>query len=310
MSVFRIHIRPSGGAGDPGISFEYCLQHGVLGMGWGLPQAAPALNWDEYYEAAVAHYGHADLASVRYLHDNVQQDHLIWTRDTAGIYYLARVVDVDPWQYVANDQAVEADIVNVVRCQIHRLQVDEVPGKVVACFRPPRTIQAIRDNTIAAYSRLLWNLYTGNQHYPPEEQPIQDVFALLDDKATEDAVAIFLQLNEWLLVPGSRHANNMGYEYVLIHRGTGQRAVVQVKTGHTTLNRDQWAMFAAYLNEGPDANTRVFIFQSYGNYTGEEHPTVECIDPDALRKFLMANRRLLPRSISHWIDLMHPQDDP
>ena len=306
MGVFRIHIRPDGGAGDPRLSFEYCLQHDVLGMGWSLPQAEPDLNWGEYHEAAVADYGHANLANVRYLHDNVQEDHLIWTRDTEGIYYLARVVG--PWQYVANDQAIEADIVNVVPCQIHRLQVDEVPGKVVACFRPPKTIQAIRDNTIGAYSRLLWNLYAGIQHYPPEEQPIRDIFALLDAKATEDAVAIFLQLNGWLLVPGSRQANNMGYEYILIHRDTGQRAVVQVKTGHTALNQDDWAMIAARLNEGPNANTKVILFQSYGNYTGDNHPLVECVDPHELRKFLIANRSLLPGSISHWIDFLRAQD--
>ena len=308
MSVFRIHIRPDGGAGDPRLSFEYCLEHGVLGMGWGLPQAEPDLNWDEYYAAAVAHYGHADLDNVRRLHDKVRQHHLIWTRDTAGIYYLARVMG--PWQYVGSDQAIEADIINVVPCQIHRLQVDEVPGKVVACFRPPRTIQAIRDKTIVAYSRLLWNLYAGIQHYPPEEQPIRDIFALLDDKTTEDAVAIFLQSNGWLLVPGSRQANNMGYEYILIHRDKGQRAVVQVKTGHTELNLDHWAMFAAHLNDVADANTRVFLFQSYGNYTGEQHPSVQCIDPDELRQFLFANRSLLPRSISHWIDFVRAQDDP
>lgn len=308
MSVFRIHIRPDGGDGDPEISFEYCLQHDVLGMGWSLPQAEPDLNWEEYHEAAVAHYGHANLANVRYLYDNVHEDHLIWTRDTAGIYYLARVVG--PWQYVANDQSIEADIVNLVPCQIHRLQVDEVPGKVVACFRPPRTIQAIRDNTISAYSRLLWNLYAGFSHYPPEEQPIQDIFALLDDKATEDAVAIYLQLNGWLLVPGSRQANNMGYEYILIHRDTGQRAVVQVKTGHTALNQDNWAMFAANLNEGTDANTRVFLFQSYGNYTGAQHQSVQCIDPDELRDFLFDQGVLLPRSIRYWVDFVRAQDAP
>lgn len=67
MSVFRIHIRPDGVAGDPRISFEYCLQHGVLGMEWGHPQAEYALYWDEYYEPAVAHYGHADLADRRYV---------------------------------------------------------------------------------------------------------------------------------------------------------------------------------------------------------------------------------------------------
>ena len=308
MSVFRIHIRPSGGAGDPNISFEYCLRHGVLGMGWGVPAAEPALNWDEYHEAAEAQYGLADLANVLYLHDNVDENDLLWTRDTAGIYYLARVVS--PWEYFANEEAIEADIVNIVRCEIHRLQVDEVPGKVVACFRPPKTIQAIADNTVAAYSRLLWNRYASMQHYPPEEQAVPDIFAFLDDKAAEDAVAIFLQMNGWLLVPASRQANNMSYEYHLIDKKRLQRAVVQVKTGHEELNRDHWARFAAHLNEGADADTRVFLFQTYGNYTGAQYPCVECIDPDELRTFLFTHRSLLPRSIVHWIDFVQAQIDP
>jgi len=46
--------------------------------------------------------------------------------------------------------------VNVVRCEILPLvNVDDAIGKVVACFRPRRVIQSIRDETAVAYSQML-----------------------------------------------------------------------------------------------------------------------------------------------------------
>ena len=299
MNVYRIHIRPDGGAGDPKISCDYCFKHRVLGMGWGVSEReALALSWEEYAQAAEDHYGNGGISNVRYMKENVCEDDLLWTRDTNGVYYLARVES--GWEYLATDESRDADIVNFVRCQaIHRLEVDEVPGKVVACFRPSRTIQAMRDRTVAAYSRLLWNLRTDSQHYPMDDQETADIYAFLDDKSTEDAVAIFLQTKGWLIVPGSRKADTMSYEYILIHRDSKERAVVQVKTGSTPLDRDEWSGIASQQRRSPD-NARAILFQPYSNYTGSEHRNVECIPPQDLWKFMVQNPDLLPKSIAHW----------
>ena len=299
MTVFRIHIRPYGGAGDPRRSFEYCRNHGILGMGWAVEKMGRScLSWDEYIAAAENEYGYSDVSNVRYLKREVEVNDLIWTRDRDGRYYLGRVVS--PWEYFANEESLQADIVNFCRCELFPLDVDEVPGKVVACFRPPKVIQAIRDPTMGIYSQLLWNRLSSNEEpYALESQATSDIYAFLDDKATEDVVAIYLQMRGWLLVPESRQADTMGYEYVLINRETFERAVVQVKTGHTSLNRDDWSDFG---------NETVFLFQSYGNYTGSEHRKVECIDPDELRSFIFSNRELLPRSIKHWVDFLRPPD--
>ena len=106
-------------------------------------------------------------------------------------------------------------------------------------------------------------------------------------------MAIYLQMHGWLYIPGSRQPDTMGYEYILIHRQTFERAVVQVKTGDTTqLNREDFSGFGE----------RVFLFQTYGNYTGPEHDHIECIDPDVLRTFLFNNRDILPQSIKRWVD--------
>ena len=307
MGVYRIHIRPDGGAGDPTISFDYCLRHRVLGMGWGVPEPeGPTLTWDQYIEAAENHYGNGGVSNVRYMSENVQEDDLLWTRDTVGAYYLARVES--HWEYLATEESLKADIVNFVRCQeIHRLEVDEVPGKVVACFRPPRTIQAMRDPTVAAYSRLLWNLRSDAGHYPLDDGDIADIYAFLDDKSTEDAVAIYLQTKGWLIIPGSRKADTMSYEYILIHKDTKKRAVVQVKTGNSQLDRDKWSDIASHLR-GSHGDVRAILFQSYGEYTGSEHSNVDCINPDELRNFIFRNRDLLPRSIAHWRDFVLPNN--
>ena len=295
MTVFRIHIRPSGGANDPKASFAYCLNYEVLGMGWRAEGTGEScLSWEEYVSAVEKCYG--GVPNVRYLHREVKENDLIWTRDMDGFYYIGRVVS--PWEYLANEESGQADIVNFCRCEsILPCGVDKVPGKVAACFRPPRVIQAIRDPTMSIYSRLLWNKLSGTEHYSLESGAATDIYAFLDDQTTEDAVAIYLQMRGWLYLPESRKADTMGYEYVLINRETFERAVVQVKTGNTSLDRDRWSDFGKMVE-------KVFLFQSYGNYTGSEYKKVECIAPDELQRFLFSNRELLPCSIKHWVDFV------
>ena len=162
MTVFRLHIRPGGGLANPVVSFAYCLQEQVLGVGWQTCSERVITIWDEYEEEALKE--HDDLSRVRYLKDNVQKGDLIWTRCPAGGYYLAKVLS--EWEYYTNKQARDADIVNVVRCQILKvLHVDAVPGKVVACFRATRAIQRIEGEAISVYSQFLWNQLSGTADY-------------------------------------------------------------------------------------------------------------------------------------------------
>ena len=299
MAVYRIHIRPSGGANNPAISFQYCLDYNVLGMGWAVPGPVH-LTWNQYVAAATNHYGPGGFQGPCYMHDNIQVNDLIWTRDTMGHYYLGRVTG--PWEYLVTPAALQADIVNICHCELDDdpVAADDVPGKVVASFRAPRTIQAIRSDTVAIYSQLLWNDIAGNQQYAVNLQGM-DIYDLLDDQETENAVAIYLQMRGWLYLPAARQPDTMGYEYILIHRQTFDRAVVQVKTGNTTqLNRDDFAGFGE----------RVFLFQSYGNYVGAQYLHVECIDPEDLQEFLFDNRNILPQSIRRWVDYLDPPPVP
>ena len=296
-TVYRIHIRPKVGANKQRKAFKYCLNHGVLGMGWAVAGRS-RLSWDDYIAAAEQKYEYKEVQPVRYLHREVKENDLIWTRDTAGNYYLGRVVS--PWKYRATEEALQADIVNICCCELVSVDIDDVPGKVVACFRPSRTIQAIRDETVSIYSQLLWNDIAGFNQYSPQSPANPDIYTFLDDIETENAVAIYLQMRGWIYLPKSRKADTMGYEYILINRETFERAVVQVKTGKTSLNRDDWSNFPA----------KVFLFQSNNKYTGSMYKHVECIPPDYLREFLFSNQNLLPRSIKRWVDYLSPPPTP
>src|SRR3954453_19525519 len=114
MNVFRLHIRPGGGLADPEISFAYCLDKQVLGMGWQTHSDKVISGWEEYVTEASKE--NIDLSRVRFLKERVKPDDLIWTRSPIGKYYLAKVLS--GWEYLTSKEAQDADIVNVVRCRI------------------------------------------------------------------------------------------------------------------------------------------------------------------------------------------------
>jgi hypothetical protein len=307
MRVFRLHIRPSGGLGNAAISFGYCLRESVLGMGWQVePPSHEPLTWEAYEKLAEGAHGLGELSRVRYFHDHIRPNDLIWSRDTDGKYYLAKVGPPchDPqdsglaWEYFDTRDGREADIVNVVRCRIFQVpNADDVPGKIVACFRPSRTIQSITDETAVLYSRLLWNQFVEREEFSLPDIAKCDIFSLLDAETTEDVIFIYLQCQGWIVVPNSRMADTMRYEFVAIHRETGKRALVQVKTGSTPLEMDGWNRF-------PE---QVFLFQAHDIYIGAPSANVVQLHSKTIEEFMNTNYAVMPRAIQRWIDFVRNQ---
>jgi hypothetical protein len=288
-SVFRLHIRPRGGLADPQISFSYCIREQVLGMGWAVTSPEKrSFTWEEYEALAISQHGDDNLSRVRCLRNKVRTDDLIWTRDTRGCYYLGRVTS--PWEYFEASGSLDADVVNIVRCNIQRIEaIDDIPGKVVACFRPSRTIQSIADNAAVRYTKFLWNKLSGASYYPVPPIGNQSLYSLLDSETVEDVIFIYLQMQGWLVVPHSRKVDTMGFEYVLINRDTAERATVQVKTGNTPLDTSEWKGMGT-----------VFLFQANGVYCGEQASNVICLRPDSILEFIRANLSLMPAVVQRW----------
>lgn len=298
MVVYRIHIRPKGGLKTPKVSFAYCLKEGVLGLGWQTETQNNDASWEEYEAEAIEKYGNNNLSRVRYLKNKLKKNDLVWTRDTEGHYYLGKVRS--EWEYYSNAEARDADIVNIVRCKLIKVpSVDDVPGKVVASFRPSRTIQAIRDETTSDYSKYLWNKLSGVEFYPLSNENCKNVFSFLGSEETEDMVFIYLQEQGWIVIPNSRKADTMSYEFYLVNRKTGEKAIVQVKTGHTALTQD-WKSW----------KEKVFLFQANGNYSDNPCGDVVCIKPKDIELFMYGNKKLLPSNIVNWLDYAENKKEP
>jgi hypothetical protein len=190
--VYRIHIRPGGGLANSKISFEYCLQESVLGVGWQVPiEKDERISWEQYQERALNEY--KSIQVVQYFKKRIGVGDLLWTRGIDGTYYLARALT--SWEYHDNTAARDADIVNICRVKILKISnPDDVPGKVISCFRASRTIQEICDDSIATYSQGLWNRLDTEFHYPIQPQKLS-WRSLLTDEQVEDLLFIYLQLD-------------------------------------------------------------------------------------------------------------------
>ncbi|MBA3916885.1 MAG: hypothetical protein H0X25_24190 [Acidobacteriales bacterium] len=196
------------------------------------------------------------------------------------------------WEYYDTPAGREADIVNVVRCRIVPApKADDVPGKIVACFRPSRAIQSIADETAVLYSQLLWNQLSNSDDYSLPDLQQCDLFSYLDAETTEDVIFIYLQCEGWVVVPNSRKADTMSYEFLAINRETHARAIVQVKTGNTPLDRAHWSTF-------PET---VFLFQAHGVYTGVPGHNVVQLSPETIRGFMEGHFDVMPQSVQRWI---------
>lgn len=284
MYLFRIHIRPQGGSADMETTFNYCLKNNLLGVGWRTPSNRHTKIWDEYFSEASNE--HENLNVCKYIQKWVCQGDLVWTRDAVGRYYLARVKS--GWEYWISQEAIEKDIdvANIFRVEFKNVEIDAVPGKVIACFRATRSIQEIADPKAYEYSKHLWNTLSGTADYEVNRNESDDIFMMLDDEETEDLVFIYLQSQGWYVVPNSRKGDSMSFEYLAVHPATGKKALTQVKTGNTSLNRDDYIGYSE----------KIFLFQSNELYHGTGAGNVECITREALLRLLTVSLAWLPQS--------------
>ena len=294
MSVYRIHIRPTGGRANKRATFGYCLDNGFLGVGYRVDPSivSRTKNWEEYYE--IASRIHDDLRNCKYIHSWIQVGHLVWTRDLDAQYYLARVTS--GWEYWTSKKGLEQDIdiANIFRCDLRKVNLDEVPGKIVACFRPGRAIQAIADHRAIVYSQYLWNKLSRKQEYDVDQSEYSDIFMMLDDEETEDLLFLFLQSEGWYVIPPSRKGDTMKFEFMVAHSESGEKAVTQVKTGDTALN----------LGDYSHVRNKVFLFQSNDNYEGAMCDNVICVPRKELQEFLERRIELFPRSFRTKLEIV------
>lgn len=295
VEIFRIHIRPKGGSKDMEATFRYCLEQRILGVGWRIPGYREIKDWKEFCSKAT-NLGY-NLDTCNYIYQNIKPGHLVWTRDHSGQYYLARVLS--GWEYWQSEEAAgrEIDVANIFRCEIKRVEIDEVPGKVVASFRASRTIQRIQDDKARDYTCYLWNILSKKEIYKVDrEKYSDDPFMMFDAEETEDVIFLFLQTKGWYVVPNSRKGDTMTFEYLVVDPRDCHIAGVQVKTGNTPINVSAYSNFLH----------KVFLFQANNDYQDRDNVSekVTLISLEEVRTFLREANPWLPKSLRRKLEIV------
>ena len=294
MSLYRIHIKSAGTLGRE-FTFNYCLKENVLGLGYQTYSDKKVTTWGEFISEASIHHSPKALKNVRTFKDKVKKDDLIWTRSPSGVRYLAKVNS--EWEYYSTEDAKNADIVNIVRCDLYQIpSIDDVPGKIDACFRSPRTFQMVDDYSCLRYSQYLWNKLSGSIFYETTHEPLENIFSFLSAEEAENLVFIFLQTQGWIVIPNSRKADTMSFEFFAKNKSSGEVATVQVKTGGDVLDRNNYK----------DRNDigRTFLFQTNNYYLGDQSEKVECLSPEFMNQFIEKNLKILPANITRWHEIV------
>jgi len=251
--------------------------------------------WADYFALAEEQYGDSSWRiAMNAIKNRIQVDDLIWTRDWQGNYFLGRILG--EWYYDTRDECSNADIVNVRKCEWHKIGTEQaVPGKIVSCFRPARVVQRIDDDTAMRFSQIAYNAKVKSKYYDVDTLKGQDIFSLLSCDDCEDALGIYLQSKyDYLVIPSSCKMDTMNYEYELKHRETGRLAVVQVKSGGgSAINIDDYS----------DLDAEVFVFSNSGQYLGKPKPNIRMIMPDEIKHFLYTETHLLPSKMQVWVNL-------
>lgn len=296
-TVWRIQLKPGGRGHDTNVA-AYCVRNNIIGTGWGIDEQVN--GWDEYYRKymiqnpafAEGTFDHRRWrANTHRLIVEIRENDLVWFRDkSAPQYYIGRITG--PWNSRNDPEARENDIRLVRPVEIVSVDAD-VPGKVLAAFRASRTLQKVANETVRELAKLIFNRQSGHKKYTLTRSTL-DVFQLLDDRETEDLVAVYLQYERgYIFSPASRYQDNPTFEFFVVHRDSKIRAGVQVKTGNIRLKPTDY--------QGKECE--VFLFSPAG-YLGEQVPGVECLDSNMLRQFLRDQGQLFSPALRYRIEAL------
>jgi hypothetical protein len=294
MTLWRLNVKTDAKPDfDP---FQYCMAKSIAGIGWRVEDevGSPPQNLEQYRELGHVQYSEKGDKSwwpaFNVFGYRMAQGDLCWTRDSGGTYYLGRIGG--PWMYLHGKEADNFDIHSVRPCHWQKVGLlDSVPRAVERSFAPARTVQAINDPTTAEFSEYLYSKLAGEPSPPPPNA--RDLFALLSPLDHEDLAGLYLQADQnYVVVPSTVKPSGVGYEWVMFHRLTGEKAVLQVKSGHAAVD----------LMALGKLDCLVFIVVADAHIDQGAPKNVRFIQRGTLLDFAMSTRSILPERIRRYLD--------
>jgi hypothetical protein len=129
----------------------------------------------------------------------------------------------------------------------------------------------------------------------PPITPEQAMTDLLDPIDVEDLVLLYLQSQGWLLIPSSRMHDTPMYEAALRHLGSGDVAVVSVKSGPSN------PVPIPELGKAA-GGAHAFAYSTHNRYTAPpDKYDVTTLTSGELIGFIGDHPELLPPRIARWL---------
>ena len=279
-------------SGKPGVDHSaaraFAFENGWVGAGWGL-DASPhemsicngSTDLDAYEACAVEVFaGDASLRrALSAIGSAMAVGDYCWSYDShKGEYWCCKVIG--DFQYHQGGPFDQYDLHMLRPCRWAKVGTAEsVPGAIRRAFAGPfGTVTALSSdkNRIINAAKLALG--------EPGQKIFGDLFDAAGPEDLEDLIALYLQSEGWLLLPSTAKVSMASYEFVMVHKETGLRAGVQVKSGGVKQLRQQVA----------DDFDEFFVFLAGKNPTVLGDDRVRLIEREDVRVFAERHRSLLP----------------
>lgn len=303
MSIWRINCKPGDRIVSHKESFDKWIEKGFVGIGWSKQENfLDGLDEKEQNIEIIRNHIFTKLkkdncktnsftAYTNILFHRMKKGDYVWTRCN-GIYKLGIVIDdiclynLNPSEEFIPDRY-QIGFYRKIKFLKKDFSESEVPGKIIASFRVTKTLQNIKETKeLELYCKL-------NSENKKAFFPIENWKNLLSAEDIEEIVGLYLQIEKNLYIYTSTCKTDTSLIEFQLTDKNGQLYGLQVKTGDTTLNADDYSDFSKKM--------KIFLFTSNDNiYNIEKYPNIEKINSEDISLFIKNNLKLLPEKIKFW----------
>jgi hypothetical protein len=271
----------------------YCIENDLVGFGFPVDPAEDLLAWEIYYRRGLEIYGNKGVAewkpAVEALKRHMVIGDLCWARHRSGKYYLGRVMGT--WEYRNGPSNRHIGVVNTRFCDWQDAgDAFNVPNAILNSFRNGSPLERIEGDGVEAFSSFRYNglIQKGVYEF---SQRVCDLFSFIGPEECEDLIGIYLQMEGYLLLPGTCKTDSGRFAFLLKHQTSGRHAAVQVQQGCDPMDPTRYA----------DFDGEVYLFQTSGLYTGDVLHNVKCLTPEGVQDFCLKNSGALPANLQRWL---------
>lgn len=289
----------------PGVDHEkqvnHCVHNDIIGIGWRMDGLGGDATLDEACERIeeTPGWGKKPSQIVRRFGEEALTGEFVWTRDTHGRYLVCKITG--PYRYDGSESGVTVDVHQVRDAEWAPRPLNdlEVPGGVIRSFiGPGQSFSRVHDHAARRLTPYLWEKLHGRS-LPELELTPEDVLAShLDPYDVEDLVYVWLQVvRGFVVLPRARQRDTPAYEWTMVHRETGRRAIAQIKTGADVVD------LQALADAKAESDIATFAFATSGQYQGDPALVDEIVTPDALLSLVVEKPEVLPLRVRTWFQL-------